>query len=55
MDHEEIDDLLKEDKLSVAAGRIEEYWLRNIDPMLAEVAEASSERLQPLTKEGRAK
>ncbi|HEV2915370.1 MAG TPA: hypothetical protein VGX92_18970 [Pyrinomonadaceae bacterium] len=55
MEHEEIDDLLKQGNLTVAAGRIEGRWLRNIDPMLADVAEASSKRLQTRAKEGRAK
>jgi DNA-binding GntR family transcriptional regulator len=44
-EHDEIDRLLDQGKLAEAADKIEKHWLGNIEPMLAAVAEASSERV----------
>jgi DNA-binding GntR family transcriptional regulator len=46
MEHDVIDRLLKQGDVALAAEQIEKHWLRNIDPMLAAVAEASSRRIE---------
>lgn len=54
MEHVEIDRLLEQGELGQAAEKIEKHWLRNIDPMLAAVAEASSDGTETQKKKGRA-